>query len=546
VGRIQITPEMKRQFRSETAEHLQLLENMLMVMEHNPDQTEAIHSAFRCVHSIKGNSDYLGIEDINALAHTLEDLMDDVRGGKLPPTQAMIDAMFKGLDLLKDMNRRVEDADYAETDIGLFQKMVDNLRSAFTESKSMEQNETDVQTLVSDVIGQDVRVNIARIDRFMEHMAEFAIAQSALEYLIQNLTAKTVEEGWEGNIRKISENLKKVRNNFQADLMAIRLVKLDVLFNRLLRVVRDLSRKSEKRIEIKFSGGEIEVDRKIMIHLIDPLVHLVRNAVDHGIETTEERVGSGKPETGIIAVSAGIEGGKALIEVSDDGHGLNTEKIRQTALNDHFVSAEELARMSDSEVNHLIFLPGFTTCSQAGRVSGRGVGMDVAASGIKAAGGVVSLCSKHRRGTRVSIRVPVSMSVTEVLLVRADQRNYAFPFAVVRQALRVRRGQIRAFKRMEMILYNCRPISIRHLSDRLRPDAPPRSLRRGAAEDEIIVIVLGAGGQTIGFSVDAVLRRESVVIRPIHNYLSRLREFSGAAVLGDGRVVMVLDPLGLV
>lgn len=545
---IQITDEMKRQFQSETAEHLNDLEKLLMTIERSPNRADVIHAAFRYVHSIKGNSDYLGVRDINELAHIVEDLMDDVRGGRIGVSQPVLDLFFQGLDLLKDMNRRVADPDYRETDLSAVRSGVEGIRAGARDGASAPPDGAgdDARVGVSDVLEREIKVDIGKIDRFMEHMSEFAEAQNALQHLAQSIgDGGSAGARAESDIRAVSAAMKKVFNNFQADLMALRLVKLTTLFDRLARMVRDLSRRQGKTVELKLSGGDVAVDRKIMGALVDPLVHLVRNAVDHGIEPPAERRRTGKPEAGTLVVDARQEGVHVVIDVADDGRGLDTSRIRRAAAKFGFADADALSAMTDADAARLIFRAGFTTRKNADAVSGRGVGLDVVDSAVTAIGGSVGLAVDGESGVRVSLRVPISMTVTEVLLIRAGGEIYAVPFGGLRRVVRMRRDRVRGFKGARMTTWEGRIMTVRRLEDWLDPSGSGRAAPDADRNGDMPVIVAGVEGRTMGIEVDAVLRRENVVIRPMRRFLTGFRAFSGAAVLGDGRVVMVIDPMEL-
>lgn len=542
-SKIQITREMKRQFQSETTEHLNNLEKQLMSIEQAPDRAEVVDAAFRCVHSVKGNSDYLGVRDINELAHIVEDIMDEVRSGRMAATQPVVDVLFQCLDLLKDMNRRVADPDYQETDLTAIRAAAANL----TPLPSLPGNGGD-RTVgegaggsgldVSDVLERDIKVDINKIDRFMEHISEFAEAHNTLQHLANAVSSSSgpVAEQFGGDIRAVTTTMKKVFDNFQTDIMAMRLMSLTTLFDRLARMTRDLSRRQGKRVALKVSGGDVAVDRKILSGLVDPLVHLIRNAVDHGIETPEERAKAGKPETGVVSVNARKEGVLMVIEVADDGRGLSRERIRQAALEGGFTDADSLAAMTDAETARLVFKPGFTTRQNADAISGRGVGLDVVESAVTAIGGRVSLSTDQ--GVRVNLRVPISMAVTQVLLIRAGNGTYAVPFGGVCRIIRAQRDRIRRFKKAKIMVWKGELMTVLGLKEWLEPYRPS-----SFSSQEAHILVVSVGGQTLGIEVDEVLRRESVVIRPLRRFLTGFRSFSGAAVLGDGRVVMVIDPV---
>ncbi|OQY51777.1 MAG: hypothetical protein B6245_24205 [Desulfobacteraceae bacterium 4572_88] len=380
---IKITPEMKRQFHSEVLEHLKLLEKMLMLIEKDISNHEAIHAAFRAVHSIKGNSDYLGSRDINALAHELEDL---------------------------DMNRRVLDEDYEESDISAIQARIQKIRTV-GETSPAEVSDAGTSEFLADVLEQEVKIGIDKIDDLVNLSAEFTITKNTLRYLISEMTSQGIAPKWTGALKKVSAGMNRIGDTLQADVMKMRLIKTDTLFERLPRIVRELSLKSNKKVDIFLSGGELEIERKTIEQLIDPLIHLIRNAVDHGIESPAERTEKGKPDTGLITVSSHQEGNYAVIDITDDGNGFDAEEIRDAALKKQIDTQDALMSMSDEEVINLTFMPGFSTNPRATELSGRGVGLDVVRNNIRMLGGMITLSGQQGMGARARLRIPVTMYI---------------------------------------------------------------------------------------------------------------------------------------
>lgn len=447
---IKITPEMKRQFRSETTEHLNSLEQLLMVIEKEPRNQEAIHSAFRDIHSIKGNSDYLGIKDINILSHELEDLMDEFRSGRIHIGDDVLAVLFNGLDLLRDMNRRVVNEDYEETDISEIQTRIHRIKTLFGKESPGKKAEVSYSDIFYSVLEQEIKVDINKIDQFINHISELVITKNTLNFLTELDFFREQHTKRSGELKKVAGDMSRITNNLQADVMSLRLVKINTVFERLPRIVRDISYRSGKQIELSLSGGETEIDRKTIEQLIDPLIHLIRNSVDHGIEPPNERVRKGKPESGVVTVSSRQEGNHAVIEVMDDGKGLDIDKIRQEALKRKIFTEDTLVSMREEEILNLIFLPGFTTQPEATKTSGRGVGLDVVKNNIKMIGGNITLSGSKDIGTRVKVRIPVSMAVTDVLLTEVAGRQYAFPFSSILKTVKVKKKIFMASKKANL------------------------------------------------------------------------------------------------
>ena len=668
---IKITPEMKRQFHSEVAEHLDNFEKMLMALEKDATSSEAIHSAFRSVHSVKGTSDYIGIKDINTLSHELEDLMDQARSGSTSITEELLTLLFEGLDLFREMNRRVMDEDYEESDISsILQRLRDirevtikeplpltkertelDVEAVFARSSSqhieyirkateriiagesvkdakknvlrvlktfrtaanylgaanivsvLEEMENKLQGVTSlrnkmaaylldrlaeietiiagvgipvsssyhpdqqipdeagwpseekvaeleegllfDILEREMKVEPEKIDEFMNQVSELNIAKNTLNYLTERIVSKQSALEWGGELKRVVANIDKLSDNLQLGVMTLRLVSIKSLFERLPRIVRDLSRKSKKKIELSLLGGETEIDRKVIELLIDPLIHLIRNAVDHGIESPGKRLKMGKPESGSLTVKAHQEGNDAIIEIVDDGKGLHKDLIRKTALKKRLVSEEALSSMTDEEVINLIFIPGLSTTPKATRVSGRGVGLDIVKKNMKNIGGNVTIKSEPDVATRIRLKVPISMAVMDALLTETAGEQYAFPFSSILESITVKRGEIKVLNRREAVPYYGTVLGLKHIKEILGL-THGKKLRIKSSDDELSVIVISFGGQVRGIVVDRIVRREGILVKPLDEHLAGIKEFSGAALLGDGSIVLVLDPMGMV
>lgn len=645
----QITPEIVRQFTAEVAERLDELERALMALERAPGDRDAIHAAFRAVHSIKGNSDYIGIGDIHALSQGFEDLMDVIRSGRMALTEAALSVLFEGLDVLRGINRRIADGDdgvrdvspilerikrlgteeaapagvapRAEMDVaGVFARSsaqhiayirevtgrilagqpargakrnvmrvlrtfrtaanyvgaghiatvlgdmeaeLEGVRSIRKKAAGALLNRLrEVETAVaamgrvaaggegdagfgSDILDREIRVAPEKVDAFMNQVSELAIAGRALNDLVERLlTAGHAPPDTAAALRRAVAGMDRLAGVLQAGAMDLRLVRLNALFERLPRIVRDLSLRSRKQIELSVLGGETEIDRKVIEQLVGPMVHLIRNAVDHGIEPPAERLRKGKSETGAVTVQARHEGGRAVIEVIDDGLGLRVDTIRKTALARGLATADAIESMSDGEALNLIFLPGFSTSAEVTSVSGRGVGLDVVRNNVKQVGGSVIVESEPDVATRVRLVVPISIAVMDALLAEAAGECYAFPFSSVLENITVSQGEVQVLNRREAIPYRGAVLPLRRLEHILGIGKTER-LRALGSNQALPVIVLAFGGQMTGIVVDRIAGREGILTKPLDRHLAGIREFSGAAVLGDGRIVLVLDPMGL-
>ncbi len=549
-----ITPEMKRQFHAEVAAHLDTLERMLMTLEAEPAHPEAIASAFRAIHSVKGNSDYLGLRDMNTLAHDLEDLMDAVRGNEIPVTEAVVEVCLEALDHLRAMNDRVLAETYAETDVtGLLERIeragqtaadpvadpaADSGRPAAPDPREAPRGVASV----AETFDRELRVAPERVDGFINRIAELAIAKNTLKEMVDLLDAPGNAAAVRAGLKVAAAGIDRIAAELSDDVMRLRLVRMRLLFERLPRIIRDLSHDSGKSVRLITRGEAVEIDRKVIEQVADPVVHIIRNAMDHGIEPPDRRRRAGKPETGTIRVSARQEGPQVVIEVSDDGGGIDPKAVRTAAARNGLVATAELDRMSPAECLDLVFLPGMSTAASASRTSGRGVGLDVVRNNLRLIGGNVTISSTPGEGCVIRLAVPLTVAITDALLAEADGTVYALPISAVRQTLRVRRDEIRTLNGRERLALDGSPLMLAPLADIL-DRRPARSQRRGDPAGEVSIIVVRMGRRQLGLAVDRIIRWEGILTRPLGPFFRGIRIISGTSLLGDGRIVLVVDPI---
>jgi two-component system, chemotaxis family, sensor kinase CheA len=403
-------------------------------------------------------------------------------------------------------------------------------RRAGDRRKPQDRRSTDRR---SSTESTSIRVNIDKIDTLINMVGELVITQSMLNQFSENFDIKDFE--------KLSEGLKQLERNtreIQENVMQIRMLPISFSFNRFPRLVHDLSSKLNKKIELKLKGETTELDKTVMEKIGDPLVHLVRNSIDHGIEMPEDRLAAGKPETGVIELNAYHEGGNIVIEIKDDGKGLNKERILEKAINRGLVREGE--SLSDSMINDLIFRPGFSTAEVVSDVSGRGVGMDVVRRNIHDLGGVVELESTEGVGSVFRIRLPLTLAIVDGQLVRVGNQTYVIPLMSIMESLQISSNDINSVAG-KMELYRLRedylPIIRLHNVFAIEPDG--RELENG------LLVIVESEGYKAGIFVDDLLAQQQVVIKSLETNYQKVEGVSGATILGDGTVAMILDISGL-
>jgi two-component system chemotaxis sensor kinase CheA len=366
-----------------------------------------------------------------------------------------------------------------------------------------------------------------------------------ISHIVERFEAETLTPTADAlvkELRRSSVYLDQVSKEIQASVLGIRMVPVKTIFTKFPRMLRDLAKQSGKKIELQMVGEDTEIDKSLIEELSDPLIHLIRNSADHGIEMPDVRVGSGKSETGIVVLRARHEGDSVLVEIEDDGKGINPEIVRSKAVEKGILTQEKAESITDEEAINLIFLPGFSTAKTVTDISGRGVGMDVVKSNVRKLNGSVSVTSSVGRGSIFTIKLPLTLAIIDALLMRAGGQVFALPGTAVEETLLVPRESLSHLTRRKAINLRGEVLGVTRLHDLLH-------FRAGSVElledEELPVVVVSTGGRRMGVIVDAFLRRQEMVIKPLAPYLASLPGISGASIMGDGGVVLILDPAEL-
>ncbi len=392
--------------------------------------------------------------------------------------------------------------------------------------------ETETGTLRS--ASQAVRVDIRKLDRLMNVVGELVLVKSSLQGLAERFKGDGVDPGLAAELRQVSRGLERRLGELQGGILEVRMVPLDQIFDKLTRMVRRLGREVGKEIELEVSGGEVELDKLIVEDLSDPLMHLVRNAVDHAIEQPEVRERKGKPRAGRITLTAAQRGHHVQIIVADDGNGIDEDRIREVAVARGLASTATVGGLSRREVMNLIFVPGFSTARQVTSLSGRGVGMDVVKNNIAALSGIIDLQTERGVGSRFEITLPVTLAIIRALVVKASGRTYAVPLNSVLEILEVRGAEVRTVASRELITLRGATLPMVRLARFFAAgERPP--------PDPLFVVVTGLAQERLGLAVDELLGQQDIVVKPLGNMLSAVRGIAGATDLGQRSTVLVLD-----
>ena len=538
--------ELLQEFHCEASEHLLSIEAALLALEHRPGDPEAINSIFRSFHTIKGNAGFLGLVPMNRLAHEVETLLDLVRTDRLRVNGEIVTGILRSRDTLQALNQQVGEVleHGREPDqivpVGSLIETIRRLAAGSAlpacapdaaprpqpagEPASEPKPATPAKTA-----NQTVRVSTDKLDTLMNVVGELVIVQSQLNETARQVGAAA--PGLAGNVGLLSRLIKELQYN----AMSLRMIAIQPTFQKMERLARDLARECGKKAAFTTSGGDTELDRGMVEEIADPLVHMVRNALDHGLETPEERLAHGKPETGSVSLRAFHRGGKVVLELRDDGRGLDRDKILAKARQKGLIAPE--AQPAPDEILQLIFLPGFSTAEKVTAVSGRGVGMDVVRRNIERLRGEIEISSEVGRGTVFTIKLPLTMAIIDGLVVRVGDRRFVLPSTSVQRVVSLAADSIVPVQGCgEVVDLRGQLIPLRRL-DRLYD-----IVSRAVESREGIVVIVESSGKNCALLVDQMVGKQEVVIKNLGSYLQGCSSVAGAAILGDGTIALILDP----
>jgi len=384
---------------------------------------------------------------------------------------------------------------------------------------------------------KSLKVDQVKIDRLMNLIGEMVVAKNAMPYLANR--AETVF-----GVRELSREIKaqyatinRISEEMQDAIMQIRMMPVSFVFQRFPRLVRDISRRLDKQVNLELEGQETAADKNIIESLGDPLVHIVRNSLDHGFEMPDARVAAGKSPAGTLRIGARQEADRVIIEISDDGKGIDAQAVKLKAYQKGLIDEATMDRLSDQEAVNLVFIPGFSTSEVVSDLSGRGVGMDVVRTAIEQVHGSIVLESTKGQGTRIRLSLPLSMAVTNVMTVESNQQMFGIPMDAVVETVRVPRASVRTIKQRKATLLRGRVVPLRDLNTVLGLAAPPLT----NDSDEFAVLVVKVGDESLGLVVDDFHETADIILKPLSGVLSGLRAYAGSALMGDGSVLMVLN-----
>jgi two-component system chemotaxis sensor kinase CheA len=583
-------PAMIQEFLTESEELLQGMDQDMILLESTPDDAELLNRIFRALHTIKGTSGFLNFEPVVRLGHRAEDVLNVLRRGEVPLTRRVTDALLAARDQLGhmlsdirqgglktyDLESLLEELEAAQKpegppprlgDIlvaeGIIERQV--LESVLKEQAASPQGPKLGELLVKKGLastadignalasqnagaakegtvagGQTVRVDSAKLDELINLIGELVLERNRLNQLTRDLNSgRVAADTLHPAFSQSAARLSFVTEELQTACLKTRMVPIDMVFRKFPRLVRDVAGSLQKEVELQVKGQGTEIDKTMVELLGDPLVHLVRNALDHGLEMPEIRESHGKPRKGTIRLEARQEGDQIVISIADDGAGIDPERVLRKAVEKGLVTAERGRQLTPREILDFIFLPGFSTVEKVSNLSGRGVGMDVVGSNLKRMNGSIQLESNVGKGTTVLLQLPLTLAILQVLLVQVSDEIYALPLRSVLETSRIRKEEVHLVEGVEVLRLRGKALPLL----RLRKMFATSAAANGSAGEN--VVVLSVGEKRIALMVDRLLGQESTVIKPLGSYLRSCASIAGATVGGDGRVRLVLDPAGL-
>jgi two-component system, chemotaxis family, sensor kinase CheA len=654
-------------FIEESKDHLQNINDELLKLEADPDNTSIVNEIFRSAHTLKGMAATMGFEDLASLTHDMENVLDLLRNSKLTITSEIMDIIFTCVDFIEKMVTNIEQGGNGKenvTDIVfqlkkiqdpslamnlenqainetaataqlvmdefqlsvineaikfgnhayqisvtldeqcvmkavraymVFQVLeelgevlqtnppveqieeegfndtfsilllspqeaqdiqkqllnVSEVKQVLVVEEGNQQGKIDEEVLVKEVEkaeqtpkqngneesdsskkkprSKSIRVDIDKLDQLMNLFSELIIDRGRLEQIAQNTQLKELTE--------TVEHMTRISTNLQELILNMRMVPVEQVFNRFPRMIRDLAKELNKKIELIIEGAETELDRTVIDEIGDPLVHLIRNALDHGLETTKDRIECGKPEEGKVVLKAYHSGNHVFIEVKDDGKGINREKVLSKGIERGVVTLEDSQNLTDSQVYSLLFSSGFSTADKISDISGRGVGLDVVKTKIESLGGAISVDSTLGQGSIFQIQLPLSLSIIYAMLIKVANETYAIPFNSIVEITSVARDEVVTLHGQKVIQFREQVVPLIYLEEVFHVPSAPNETE----VQELFIVIVRKGDKTVGLVVDSVLGQQEVVLKSLGSYLTNLFAISGATILGNGEVALIID-----
>ena len=548
--------EYRQLFLTEALENFEELNRLFVELEKDISSKKAIANIFRIVHTLKGNAMGMGYEKIADLAHVMEDVFGAIKNGEISPDKELVDSLFRANDKLGGLINAIT-TDERVSYLGIKTKLSVYLKNAREEMAAQggkqeqdeqPEDELEAEGNVEEVEEQGagikfadvVQIPVRKMDDLLNMVGELVIERDRLISLF----------GSEGKSTLEFERIKRISSNLHYGIMNVRMVQMGFLFNKFHRVLRDAASTEKKDVELILKGTEVEIDRNILKIISDSMVHLVRNAVGHGIESADERKDSGKQLTASVTLSATLEKDSVVITISDDGKGIDTQRIKAKIINQNMVTQEVADKLSDKEIIRYIFEPGFSSADKVTEISGRGVGMDVVKKAVESIGGQVLVDTELGLGTSIHLVLPSSLALKGALLFEVEKQEYAIPLTYIDSVTYLRKDEMHQVADSLMVDYQEQSIpvvflkgllEVKNLEDIDQLSIGQEILHGVARDQEMNVIITTHSGRFLGLVVDKLQRQKEIIEKKLPKPLDNSKLLSGTTILGSGNVCPVLD-----
>ncbi|WP_162052589.1 chemotaxis protein CheA [Pontibacter pamirensis] len=526
--------EYKEIFIAEALEYFDALNRHISTLEKQPDDEQTLAEIFRLLHNMKANSKAIGYLQISDVSHKLETAFSLIRNKELAFSDEVVTVLFDGIDLLGELITNIDSNQEAEPDPVLLRNLdiiVENLSDSAIELAKVQKYNTSKNLSLSDL----VYIQIKKLDHLMNLVGELMIDRDRILSISKDM----------GNeeLKTVSSHLYRITEDLQYSVMDARLVNIGSLFNKFPRIVRDIAAAEKKEVDLELIGQDIQIDRNILQIMTDSLLHLVRNAVTHGLETPAEREKKEKPRMGHLTLSAKSDRENVLIELADDGKGMDFKLIKRTAVERHLITADAAEGLTEAEVLSFLFEPGFSTAKEVTEFSGRGVGLDVVKNAIDSIGGRLMVKSEKGKGTTFSMQLPTSIAVKGALLFEVDEIFYAIPLIHTEQVIALDKDELHEVGDVMIADLKGEAITVVYLHELLNTDEHQmrlgdKSRLKGQVQN---IVVVSYNNRKIGLIVDKLYRQQDIVVKPMSKPLDRIDLYGGVTLLGTGKVCLVLD-----
>ncbi|WP_026841082.1 chemotaxis protein CheA [Citrifermentans bremense] len=591
--------ELLEGFLAETTELLEKLDDDLITLEKSPDDAELMNRIFRSIHTVKGASSFLGFDMLVKVTHKTEDVLNRLRKGELFLNPEIMDVILEAVDLVKTLVADIKGGDIVERDLeGTISKLIPFLSENATEATVLAPTSAPKEEKVATppsppepaadaaakaagekesapadtgapkaaaaapatqpkpqpvkepqkpapkgeelADNSTVRVDVKRLDDLMNQVGELVLERNRMIQLHSDYQTGLDPTGFGDDFGKLSKRLNFVTSELQMQVLKMRMLPVEKVFKKFPRIVRNLARDLGKEVDLVIIGEETELDRSVVDEIGDPLIHLIRNALDHGLETPDQRLASGKDRTGTVVLSAAHEGNQIVISIKDDGRGIDPERISKKALEKGLVTEEQLASMGNREILDLLFLPGFSTKEQTTDLSGRGVGMDVVRTNIRKLNGIIEIKNDVGHGTEFTLKLPLTLAIIQSLLVEVEKEVYSIPLASVIETMRVSKNEFHMIGGQEVLKLRDSVLPLLRLQQTFSCQEVYTD------RDTCYVVIVGVAEKRIGLIVTRLLGQQEVAIKSLGKFLANLPGIGGSTIMGDGRVALIVDPIGLI